>query len=94
MKNLIQIILKFMIYETEFFYYPLFGKILEPTTCSPSIKIVAMSPLHSLRWITGDNCGYFGDSTLTETRIIAALLTLLNCHSLPTLKATLGFIFS
>lgn len=70
MKDLIQIILKFMIYET--IYYPLCGKILEPGTCSPSIKMVVMSSLYPLRWIL-EITWYIGHSTLLKPELPVAL---------------------
>lgn len=74
------------------YYYLLFRNILEPATCSPSVKTVVMSPLYPLRWITGDNCWYFGHFLL-RPELPAALFTVVNCHPLRTLKDILGFIY-
>lgn len=82
-----------MIYEIEFFYYLLFGKILEFIICFLFIKIIVMFLFYLLRWIIGDNCGYFSDLIFIEIRIIVVFLILLNCYFLFILKVILGFIF-
>lgn len=92
MKDLMQTILKFTICETDFFLLPTFWK--NTRTCYiPSMKMVAMSSLHPLRWITRDNYWYFGYSTFTETRITWSTFYIVKLSFFAHFKGHFGFHF-
>lgn len=93
MKDLMKIILKFMICETEFFYYPLFGKTPGLATHSLSMKMVVMSSLHPLRWIIGDTYWYFGHSTFPKARITHSTFYIVHFTFFAHFKGYFGFHF-
>lgn len=76
------------------FNYPLLGKILECATCFPSMKMVGMSPIHPLRWITRENYWYFGHSTFTEIRITYGTFYIIEFSLFAHFKRYLGVSFS
>lgn len=59
----------------------------------PSMKMVAMSSLHPLRWITRDNYWYFGYSAFIETRITRSTFYIVKLSFFAHFKGHFGFHF-